>query len=340
MARNIILDGPGQFQYGETILDENLQPGETLVRVRSIGICGTDYHAFHGRQPFFNYPRIIGHELGVEVIKTADNVSEVKVGDHCAVEPYLYCGKCNACKIGKTNCCENLRVLGVHIDGGMQEMIKIAARQLHPSAKLNDSQLALVETLGIGFHAVQRAQVVASDTVLVIGAGPIGLSVMEFLRQAETVVVMDRDEQRLNFCLQWNYAKKAIKSEGEVVMQIRNAFNGQLPSIVFDATGDADSMNRSFSFTSNGGKLVFVGLFPGEVHFSDPEFHRKELTLMASRNSRSDDFNAIIKRIEDGTTDTDKWITHRLEFESFIPSFNQLVKNTGGLIKAMVTIKH
>src|SRR5262245_11296850 len=108
MARNITLDEPGKFHYGESIVDENPGAGEALVRVRAIGICGTDYHAYHGRQPFFSYPRIIGHELGVEIVKTGEGVSNLKTGDHCAVEPYLYCGTCGACKMGKTNCCENL----------------------------------------------------------------------------------------------------------------------------------------------------------------------------------------------------------------------------------------
>lgn len=335
-VKNITLEKPGHFVYGESLVHTKLQPGEALVRVKAIGICGTDYHAFNGRQPFFSYPRILGHELGIEVAAIAEGESRLRVGDKCAVEPYLYCGSCQPCRMGKTNCCENLKVLGVHTHGGMQELMTIPAKFLHPSSKLQFTQLALVETLGIGYHAVQRSGLNANDQVLVIGAGPIGLSALEFARQAEKTVVMDFDVARNRFCVENNYASLAITPEGDALSNIRQAFDGQLPTIVFDATGNPASMQAAFHYCAHGGKLVFVGLYPGEISFSDPEFHRRELTLLATRNSRSADFGAIIQSMEMGQINTGNWITHQLDFSDFIPQFTQLLTESKSLIKAIV----
>jgi threonine dehydrogenase-like Zn-dependent dehydrogenase len=155
--KTIILDKPGQFQLTETEPPAAPLPGQALVRVRRVGICGTDIHAFKGDQPFFSYPRILGHELGVEVVSVASDVSNLTSGEICAVEPYLNCGVCIACGRGRPNCCVQLKCLGVHTDGGMRELITVPAAKLHPSHTLTLEQLALVETLGIGAHAVERA---------------------------------------------------------------------------------------------------------------------------------------------------------------------------------------
>ena len=173
--QTIVLETPGSFTQVDRPDAPGPGPGEALVSVRRIGICGTDLHAFRGRQPFFQYPRVLGHELGVEVLAVGEGVEAICPGDRCAIEPYLNCGKCIACRHGKTNCCASLQVLGVHTDGGMCERLIVPASKLHKSLTLTLDQLALVETLGIGAHAVDRAALMAGEVVLVIGAGPIGL---------------------------------------------------------------------------------------------------------------------------------------------------------------------
>ena len=178
--KTVILEQPGQLSFAETDAPTTFAADEALVRVQRVGICGTDMHAYRGRQPFFSYPRILGHELGVEIVAIGENEAGLRAGDYCAVEPYLNCGHCIACRKGKTNCCVQLQVLGVHTDGGMREWITVPARKLHKSGKLSLDQLALVETLGIGAHAVDRARIEAGEFALVIGAGPIGLSVVQF----------------------------------------------------------------------------------------------------------------------------------------------------------------
>src|SRR4051794_5766850 len=167
--KTILLRQPGRFEMSDAPAADSREPGpcEALVRVRRVGICGTDLHAYRGRQPFFTYPRVLGHELGVEVIAVDANDAAITPGDKCCVEPYLNCGHCIACRRGRANCCVDLKVLGVHVDGGMRESFVVPANKLHKSTKLTLDQLALVETLGIGCHAVDRAKPQAEENVLV-----------------------------------------------------------------------------------------------------------------------------------------------------------------------------
>jgi 2-desacetyl-2-hydroxyethyl bacteriochlorophyllide A dehydrogenase len=337
--QSLILNNPGSFSYQQTMFDDIVREDEVLVKIHRIGICGTDYHAYRGKQPFFSYPRILGHELGVEVIAKGKNVQGITIGDRCSIEPYLNCGTCAACARSKTNCCENLKVLGVHINGGMQEYIKVPGHKIHVSSILNYEQLALVETLSIGAHAVSRAGIEKQDTVLVIGAGPIGLSVMEFAKmQGVEVIAIDLNEQRLDFCLKHKKADKTILLSNNLQEQLRNLLNGNLPTIVFDATGNPASMMQSFQYVAHGGKLIFVGLFQGDVSFNDPDFHRRELTLYASRNSTPQDFKNIIQWIEAGKIDTTPWISHRIPFSKLTAQFDNLLLPDSNVIKAIVQL--
>ena len=294
------------------------------MRVRRIGVCGTDLHAFAGRQPFFTYPRVLGHELGVEILELPEGRANLEVGDRCAVEPYLSCGVCHSCRRGKPNCCETLRVLGVHTDGGMGELLAVPVEKLFPSATLAFDQLALVETLGIGQHAVERAAVQPGESVLVVGAGPIGLAVVQFaLAAGATVTVLEPNPVRRAFVER--FGATAVTDVGTDLFEV-----------VFDATGNAAAMNRSFEFVAFGGKLVFVGLMQGQVTFDDPLFHRREMTILASRNSAGA-FPAIIAAIEAGRIDTAPWITHRMNLREVPERFADLPKQPG-LVKAMIEV--
>ena len=189
--RTVILDQPGSFRLAETPEPARPGPGEALIEVKRVGVCGTDLHAFAGRQPFFTYPRILGHELGAVVVETGPDVASPRAGDRVAVEPYLACGHCIACRAGRYNCCATLRVLGVHVDGGMRERLVVPARLLHRSDRLSLEQLALVETLGIGAHAVERSALQPSEWAVVVGVGPIGIGVLQMTlaRQARVIAV-------------------------------------------------------------------------------------------------------------------------------------------------------
>ena len=335
--KTVTLEKPFQFSVGDAALPESIHEGEALVRVHRVGICGTDIHAFRGRQPFFSYPRIIGHELGVEVIEVGANDRGIQAGDRCSVEPYLNCGHCIACRHGKSNCCINLQVLGVHTDGGMQEFIKVPVAKLHRSDKLALDQLALVETLGIGSHAVDRAMLGMGEYALVIGAGPIGLSVIQFAKLAEVkLIVMDVNQQRLEFARQQFGVDYIVDASNKPLERITEITNGDLPTVVFDATGNGESMAGAFQYVAHGGRLIFVGLMQGDITFNDPFFHRREITLYASRNALPCNFTRIIALMESGQVSTTPWITHRASYTEMAERFPEWLKPESGLIKGVV----
>lgn len=337
--KSVTLEEPGRFVVAERAEAYTPGVGEALVRVRRVGVCGTDYHAFRGRQPFFHYPRVLGHELGVEVLQVGESVENVRPGDRCAVEPYLNCGRCIACRQGKTNCCVALEVLGVHRDGGLCERMVVPAVKLHPSSRLTLDQLALVETLGIGAHAVNRAAVQPGETVLVIGAGPIGLSAIQFAKAAGArVTVMDVNPDRLEFARDAIGCDDCIPAGEPALKEVEKLTAGDLPTAVFDATGNPSSMMEAFQYVAHGGRLVFVGLFQGDVTFHDPYFHRREMTLLSSRNSTAADFRRIIGLIESGQVDTTHWITHRAQLGDVANVFPAWLDPQSKVLKAIVEV--
>lgn len=334
----IVLEKPGQFIATDGP-EPVLQPGEALVRVHRIGVCGTDLHAFAGRQPYFTYPRILGHELGVEVIDPGSEPHGLAAGDRCSVEPYINCGHCIACRRGKPNCCTTLNVMGVHSDGGMRPLFAVPARKLHRSAKLGYEELALVETLGIGAHAVERAEMRREDFVLVIGAGPIGLSVIQFaLVSGATVAVMDVSESRLAFCRDQLGVKHTVTAGDTALAQIKAIGGGDLPTIVMDATGSPKSMAATFELVAHGGRIVFVGLVQADISFNDPNFHRREITLCASRNAPPGTFREIIGLVEAGKIDTRPWITHRFGLAETPTVFPREIAGNPAVLKAMIEV--
>ncbi|MCF7686833.1 MAG: zinc-binding alcohol dehydrogenase family protein [Cephaloticoccus sp.] len=337
----LVLETPGKLVAMETKAPDSAPgPDEALVRVHRVGVCGTDLHAYAGHQPFFTYPRILGHELGVEVLAIGANVKNVAIGDRCAVEPYLNCGRCIACRTGKPNCCRTLQVLGVHTDGGHRAKLMVPAAKLHRSSMLSYDQLALVETLGIGAHAVGRSQLQAGESVAVIGAGPIGLAVMQFARAAGArVIAVDVSESRLAFCRDRVGITDQIDARGGgVVARLEALTNGDLPTAVFDATGNVQSMNACFDFVAPGGRLVMVSLVQADVSFHDPHFHRRELTVLSSRNALPAEFTNIIKLIEEGRIDTTSWITHRASLAEVPAVFESWTKPETRVIKAMIEV--
>jgi 2-desacetyl-2-hydroxyethyl bacteriochlorophyllide A dehydrogenase len=339
-VKTIVLKEPHQFQLADTPLPPPPGQDEVQVRVRRVGICGTDLHAFTGTQPFFTYPRILGHELAVEVVAIGARSSEydLEIGDLCCIRPYLNCGTCAACMRGNTNCCLHLQVLGVHQDGGMREIINVPIDKLHPSKTLTAEELALVEMLSIGCHAVQRAQIVPGEVVLVIGMGPIGLGVSQFAHLAGArVLVMDISDARLSFAAHQNGIEQCIDAKDDVVAQINSIIPDDLPSVVFDATGNAKSMMQAFQYVGQAGRLVFVGLFQGEVSFFDPEFHRREATLLASRNATAQDFQQVMEALETKKIDVKPWITHFSSAERMVEDFSNWLDPDNQVIKAMLS---
>ena len=333
----IVLEKPGYLRMTDLKDPMTRKPEEAVVRVQRVGICGTDLHASQGSQPFFAYPRILGHELGVEIADIGKNEFGLKVGDRCALEPYINCGRCVACRRGKPNCCVELQVLGVHLDGGMQEQLVAPILKLHKSETLSFDQLALAEMLSIGLHAVQRASLSPDDVLLVVGAGPIGLAVIEFVRLAGLeVTVMDVNEKRLAYCRDSLKVANCIDAKGEPLSQLLEIHHGELPTVVFDCTGNPQSMMNAFCYVAHGGKLIFVGLFVGDVTFNDPSFHSHEMTLISSRNATGLEFRRVLRMMESGVIDAGRWVTHHVHYSSVADQFPHWVHSDDEFRKALV----
>ncbi|MES2808936.1 MAG: zinc-binding alcohol dehydrogenase family protein [Bacteroidota bacterium] len=314
-----------------------LLPGHTLLKIKRVGICGTDLHAFDGSQPYFNYPRVLGHELAAEVV---NGDGDFNPGDRVTIMPYINCGICLACRNGNTNCCAKMQVIGVHVDGGMAEYLQVPTRLVLPAQGLSLDELALVEPLAIGAHGVRRAGVKPGEYVLVIGAGPIGLGAMEFARIAGAkVIALDINQQRLAFCsgnLQVEYIINA--STDDVTTRLMEITNGDMPSVVIDATGNLNAINNAFSYLAHSGRFVLIGLQKGNINFSHPEFHKREATLMSSRNATVEDFDLVISAIKNKQINPANYITHRVKFDDVAGCFADWVKPGSGVVKAMVEL--
>lgn len=332
----LICTEPGKLELVQRA-GPRLTTGSALVRPRRVGICGTDYHIFEGKHPFLQYPRVMGHELAVEVVEAPES-AELSAGDVCVVNPYISCGDCIACRGGKPNCCVDISVLGVHRDGGLTGLLSVPSENLILAPGLSMDQCAAVEFLAIGAHAVKRGQVVRGDRVLVVGTGPIGLGVALFAGLAGgEVAVLDQNAERAR-AAQEIVGAAIIPADGDTLEAVHEYSGGNGFDIVFDATGNKAAMERGFDFVTHGGRYVLVSVIKESVTFSDPDFHRKELTLYGSRNATSDDFRRVIDAICTGDVPVDRLITHRTSLADAVHTIPVWATVKSGLIKALVEI--
>jgi 2-desacetyl-2-hydroxyethyl bacteriochlorophyllide A dehydrogenase len=336
--KSVVCEKPWQLKMKEMDLPE-VKPGEALIRVRRVGMCGTDLHAFKGEQPYFNYPRVLGHEISGEVAEAGKKSYGFKQRDRVAIVPYLECGNCVACRMGKTNCCTRLNLFGIQRDGGMSEYLSVPMDHLIKSEKLNLDQLAMAECLSIGAHAARRAQIEKGELALVVGAGPIGMAIIQSAKEAGAkVMALDIVEARLKFCQDKLKVDYVIHGEKDPAKQIESITNGDYPTVVFDATGNAKSMMNAFNWVAHGGRYVLVSLVQDNITFFDPDFHRRELTLLSSRNATRQDMEHIVRSLEAGKMDATSFITHRASLDQVIDQFESWLRPETGVIKAMVEL--
>jgi 2-desacetyl-2-hydroxyethyl bacteriochlorophyllide A dehydrogenase len=350
--RALVCKRPGEFEYRDS--DAPLaKPGQAIIRIRRVGICGTDLHAYEGTQPYFDYPRILGHELAGDLVDL-DQAPGFMPGEAVTVVPYFNCGVCIACRTGKPNCCVDIKVCGVHVDGAMVDYLSVPSASLVHGNGLNYDELAMVEPLAIGAHAVGRAEIKPGEFVLVVGAGPIGLGIMESARIAGAqVIAMDTNKDRLDFCrdrLQVLHtiipdtnpaaAPDATPAAAPTATpaQLATITRGDMPTVVIDATGNRKAINNAFAWLAHGGRYVLVGLQKEEIAFSHPEFHKREATLMSSRNATREDFDRVMASIKSGQIDPAGYITHRVGFEEVKGSFAHWLNPSARVIKAMVEL--
>jgi 2-desacetyl-2-hydroxyethyl bacteriochlorophyllide A dehydrogenase len=336
--KTLVCTKPGEFNYEERDMPISREK-HAIIKVRRIGICGTDLHAFEGTQPFFEYPRILGHELAGELVEF-DDAPGFEVGEKVSFIPYFHCGECIACRTGLTNCCASIKVCGVHVHGGFAEYLSVPSYSLLHGEGLNFDELSLVEPLAIGAHGIRRAAVKPDEFVLVVGAGPIGLGITEFARIAGgRTIVMDINENRLQFCEQRLGVHATIDPKKKDALQtLKSMTNGDMPTVVIDATGNLNAINNSFQYMAHGARYVLVGLQKGEICFSHPEFHKREATLMSSRNATREDFEHVISSMKKGWVKPTNYITHRVQFSEVKDQFETWLKPEAGVIKATVEL--
>lgn len=335
----LICTQPGTFEYRD-IPSPVLKPGHAIIKIKRIGICGTDLHAFKGTQPYFSYPRILGHELAGDLIE-ADGADGFVPGEAVTIIPYFNCGTCIACRNGKPNCCTNINVCGVHSDGGMLEYLSVPSYALVKSNGLSYDELALVEPLAIGAHGVSRANIQPNEFVLVIGAGPIGLGTMEFARIAGAIVIaIDINDNRLQFCKDSLQVQHTINATTEDAMErIKEITGNEMPTVVIDATGNQKAINTALQYLAHGGRFVLIGLQKETINFSHPEFHKRETTLMSSRNATRKDFEHVMNTMKRRLVNPATYITHRAKFDEVKDLFETWLNPATEVIKAMVELE-
>lgn len=310
---------------------------EVLIKPIAAGICGTDIHAWAGNQPFFSYPRVLGHELCGEVVELGSQASGFRLGQRVALIPYVACQQCDACLSGKTNCCEKISVIGVHQDGGFCEYLSVPTSNLLAVDEVDPEAAALIEPFAISAHAVRRAAVTADEQVLVVGAGPIGLGVAAIAAAAgANVVVADTSEQRRAHVAQKLGLATVNPLDADFETQLRAEFGGRLPAKVIDATGSPAAMNGAVKLIRHGGIIVFVGLHKGDLVIPDIEFHKKETTLLGSRNATLEDFAKVGELMANGQLRADMMLNRHYDFSTLAERFEADVINNRELIKGVI----
>jgi 2-desacetyl-2-hydroxyethyl bacteriochlorophyllide A dehydrogenase len=333
----IVCEEPGRLALVERP-EPKMSEGEVLVRIRRAGVCGTDFHIFRGKQPFLTYPRVIGHELAGEVVE-APAGSALSPGETVAIIPYLSCMRCIACRHGKPNCCQSIRVLGVHIDGGLCDFLAVPERNVVPVGDLSVDQAAMIEFLAISAHGVRRAAPGTGDRVLVVGAGPIGMAAVIFAKsRGATVTALDVRADRLAFCREQLGTDETVEADAAAGNTLERITGRDFYDLVIDATGNPASMERGFGYVAHGGAYVFLGIVQGDLTFSDPEFHKRETTLLASRNATREDFEAVLAAIRAGRVPTAALNTHRASLEELPDLFPEWMAPEAGVVKALVEI--
>ncbi len=315
------------------------KPGddEALIKLKTVGICGTDIHAWGGNQPFFSYPRVLGHEICGEIVGLGKNINHLHNGQQVVVIPYVSCRKCPACRSGRTNCCENISVIGVHQDGGFSEFLSVPANSLLVTDGIDPHAAALIEPYAISAHAVRRAAILPGEQVLVVGAGPIGLGAAAIAKaDGAQVVVADTSAARRAHVDTFLGLTTLDPSAADFDASLRAAFGGSLAQKVIDATGNPQAMNNTVNLIRHGGSITFVGLFKGDLQFSDPEFHKKETTMMGSRNATEEDFAKVGRLMAEGKITAQMMLTHRYEFHALAEIYEQQVIKNRELIKGVI----
>jgi threonine dehydrogenase-like Zn-dependent dehydrogenase len=291
----LVLHKPGQASV-ETIPEPTATNGNLLLKVRMVGLCGSDLNSFRGLNPLVSFPRIPGHEVCAKVVQGNGSLAE---GTEVALSPYTSCGNCASCRRGRPNACQFNQTLGVQRDGALTEFILMPAEKLYP-AKLTPKELCLVEPLTVGFHAVARGRVTADDTVAIFGCGGVGLGAIagSNARGARTICV-DVDDDKLQLARAAG-GTHSINSRNESLHDRLLEFTeGRGPDVIIEAVGTPSTFRAAVEEVAFTGRVVYIGYAKESVSYETRLFVQKELDILGSRNAQPEDFRAVIKLLEE-----------------------------------------
>lgn len=313
--KTVLLKHPGEIGISDIETTKRLD-GQILIKVRSAGICGSDIGAYKGVNPLVSYPRIIGHEIAGEVVEIGADEAELKVGDRVILEPYVYCGKCYPCSIGHTNCCENLTVRGVHIEGGMAEYVSHPRHLLHKVPEGIPWHLVpMAEPLVIAMHAIKQAETRAGQHVVVTGAGQIGLLAAQYaLTLGAIPIVVDPVDERLALARTLGVTHTINPAGSDAVAEILSITQGRMAEAVIECSGAAPAIRGAVDYVSYAGHIALVGWPKSDIPMPTALFTKKELTIRGSRNSVGQ-FPESLRLIAEGKVNVAALLTTTVSME-------------------------
>lgn len=334
----VMIEKPWDIKVVEREVPQ-LKDGEALIKVKAAGICGSDIGAFRGTNNLVSYPRVIGHEIAGEIVALkGDNPKGFSVGDRVVVDPYLYCGHCYACSIGRTNCCEDLHVLGVHVDGGMAEYYA------HPSSMLvkipegmSWEMAAMAEPLTISLHGVHRGKIAKDEYALFYGAGPIGmLAALVAKLYGATPIVVDLVEERLEFVKSLGIEYTINSGKENVVERVREITKGKMVQCVMEATGANACIRQALDVVCNAGRIVYTGWPKKTTDFPTDIITKKELDIRGGRTSAGE-FEEALEIINEDKIPVKALLTKCISVSEAPETVIDIEKNPGNYMKVVVT---
>lgn len=334
------IDGPNSFSFGDAPLPK-LQEGQVLLRVERIGYCGSDLNTFRAANPLVSYPRVPGHEVGAVVEKVTSGVpGTIRVGMEVTILPYTACGKCSSCRASRPNACRDNKTLGVQQEGALTEHLAVPWQNIVHSPKLTLAELALVEPLAVGFHGVERAEVKSNETVLVLGAGMIGLGAIAaagMVRSAR-VIAVDIDDAKLALAREAGAALTINSRTENLQDRIAEFTAGEGVSVAIEAVGIPETFIAAVEAAAYCGRVVFIGYSKHAVSFDTKQFLLKELDIRGSRNANRGNFQEVITMLESGRYPVSQTITRTVPFGEAGEALREWSANPAGVTKIHVTL--
>ena len=334
----IVIPEPGKIEIREVPMPE-VKQGEALLKVKYVGICGADLASYTGNQPFTTYPRIPGHEFSAEIVEIPENDKGLKVGDIVTCNPYFNCGECYSCKRGFVNCCTDNQTMGVQRDGAFCEYIAMPIERIYDGKGLSAQELALVEPFSISQHAVSRAEIKKSDTVLVIGAGPIGLFALIAAKQkCKRIVVADILDNRLELAKEYG-ADAVVNTKDISLIEFTDKYtDGNGFDVCIEACGAPETFLGCIDCCAFAGNVILIGNGKRETNFVHSVILKKELNIHGSRNALKDDFMSNIELVSSGKADVMKMVSGIYDLNNATEAFEALKNNNGTLAKLLIKI--